>query len=207
MGIRKEQLRKAARHVYGAEGAWVRNLQKRGYLPDSLLEVAGRTVAVRTAPDREFSISRRADGEFATLGKVDEVAVVAPAIDHAETVEVYAFDPALVLEAAKKEAAARKALYPALSDKGPVFLSLEADQPGTLPLANKARWKKVIHLGDIRRDAQTEEASTTASSVRRFRKRVHREWAELLGLAQDEVAVDLHILGPRGKAGRRNKNP
>jgi hypothetical protein len=207
MTIRKALLRSAARRVYEADGAAVRNLQKRGYVPDSLLDVAGRTVAVRTAADREFSVSRRADGEIATLTNADEAAVVAPAIDDSDNVEIYAFDPKVVIEAAKKEITARKALYPTISDKGPIFLSLDAYQSDSVPLASKARWKKVLALREIPRSRLRPEASATGSSVLAFRERVHREWAELLGMPEDEVAVDLHILGRRGKSRSRNKNP
>jgi hypothetical protein len=192
----KAMLRDAVAFIYG-EKSEVVLLSRRGIIPGSLLGAGDRAIAVRVAPDREFSLTRRRDGGVATIPDVQEVAVAAPCRDQSESVEVFAFSPKLIIEEFKRAVTAQRALYPKVS-KGPVFVPLDTPQADGTPLTEKALWREVVPIDRL-------PPHSPDNSLQEFRQRVHREFARLTGLSEAEVEVEFRIVPLHRKIGRRER--
>jgi hypothetical protein len=194
-GLRRADLRDCVSRLYQANGSVVREIRRRGIVPGSLLDVSGRTIAVRTSLDRDFSITRRSDGSPATISSADEVVVITPCPHDPSLLEVYAFDPAVIVERFWQSVAAQKAQYPAIGEKGPVFIGLDGAEEDKERLSTKARWKKLVSA-----EPTPLRSKSAKETLDQFRRRVHREFAHVVGLSENEVAVELRIVPLRPSA-------
>jgi len=165
-----------------------------GIVPGSRLQAGDRKIAVRTSLDREIGLTRDLAGSWTTIPRVDEVIVAVPAAEDPLSAEVMSFLPEVLIEAFDAALAAQEECGAKLSPKAPVFMALDEVERGRLRgvssgLKAKARWIKPIRMASVPlpKDAQRE-------SVRDFKHRVRREFAELVGLDVKEVDVQLMIL-------------
>jgi hypothetical protein len=196
--MRKADLRLLAAEAYRLEGATVVSKKGRGLVPNARLVVtkSGRAivVAVRSSLDRELAVTRHLDGRIAIVPEVDEVAVVCPSLEAEGRFEVLFFDKTIVLAAAERAIAYQQQHHPNVAPKAPVFLPLEAASDSSLPgLATQASRRITMSPSDSDAGGNAQYDDT----IREFRDRVLREFADLLRLSLDEVAVELHILTPR----------
>jgi hypothetical protein len=201
MKLRKQDLREIVRGIYEENGARVDPQPGRGIIPGSRLKVTiggdTRIVAIRTSLDREFSLNRHSDGSLATIPKVDEVAVAVPSRTGPGLVEVFGFDRDVVITAFDHAIAEQKQKYPNVSPKAPVFISLD-DSTAVADFKSKARWTKVVALEGLKH-ATTKGRGENFSE---FRERVRHEFAELYGIAVEDVIVEFRI-SDNSKANRR----
>lgn len=198
MRLKKSGLRQLAVYAYIDDDATVKAIKGPGLVPHARVEVTTsegtKTVAIRSSLDRELAVTRHADGSIGIIPKVDEVAVVCPSLQGGDLVEVLRFDKSVILAAAEEAIARQKQCYPDASPKAPVFIPLDGtpDSPSSR-LAEKAHWRKSFPATLPAR----EKRSSDDESMREFRDRVHREFADLQDLPIEEVAVDFRILTPR----------
>ena len=105
MKFRKEQLRQSARIALAEEGFTdVQITTGPGIITGARLRAMknGKSyrIAVRTSSDREVGLLRRASGRWRTVENVDLVVVSVP-MEDAPAVEVFGFDPGVLIEAFK----------------------------------------------------------------------------------------------------------
>jgi len=119
--------------------------------------------------------------------------------------DVYVFESKVIEAAFEQTVAAQRERYPGISDKAPVFISLDRPLPGSsegsAPFSNQARLKKPAKIKRSWRKGNSQPTSAKGTpqqeSMAQFRERVRFEFAELQGLPVTEVAVEFRILPPR----------
>jgi hypothetical protein len=197
--MRKRDLRRCAQFVLERHGYEVETVTSAGVLPGARLRArmgaAERTIAVRTSLDREVGLTRQPDGTWTTISKVDEVLIVVPANDPPDAAEVFAFAPAVLIEAFNAVLAARTEDKGELACKVPIFVSLDTPVRGTFDpvavgLREKAEWRTVVPLASVREREGTDRGSTMA-----LLERVKREYADLQGVDVGCVSVEFRIKG------------
>ena len=195
--LKKRELRACARKALETRGFLVVE-KTEGGLPGSRLQVfknaKSSKVAVRTSYDREISFSRRPDGRWMTLNKVDEVIVALPSIDQIGAVEVMCFAPEVLIAALENVIAAKKGAADQAASKTPVFLALDLPFKPTTSgtasnLGEKSKWREIVSPVSI------PQRSIEQDSVAEFLERVKREYAELVGLDVTKVSVEFRIQG------------
>jgi hypothetical protein len=199
MKPRKSLLRIAARRALESRGFQVSDILGPGIvLGGRLLAVKGsksRTVAVRTATDRQLGLIRDAVGKWKTIPRMDEVVVVAPAIGNSDFVDVLGFKPKILLERFDEELERLQRCNPRFSAKAPVFLRLDERrrQPQLLlpALKDDARWTLKVPLPH-----SVDLFGVTSAA---FVDRVRAEFAHLHGVTRDEVQVEFRIIRPAPK--------
>jgi hypothetical protein len=146
-------------------------------------------VAVRTSLDREIGLMRDHRGHWRTIPKVAMVVVAVPAVDDPASVEVFGFDPQVLIREFDAALDAQLERYPDLSHKAPIFVSLDkvsgkAKSGVFSGLMTKSQWREMLPLNSV---SPQEEANVG------FIERVKREFAELMGVDVSKVSVDFHL--------------
>jgi hypothetical protein len=151
-----------------------------------------RTFAVRSCLNRKVKGVRHEGGTWKTLPDVDEVVVVAPRRGDPLAIEIFGFDPEVVVKALDRALAdqRRRGLNPK-SDE-PVFVSLDERQPrgsetATPGLKSKARWSKVLPISLA--DAPGPQSKHEIGLLEHLR----REAAAWTNMDVRDVAIDIHL--------------
>jgi hypothetical protein len=196
--MRKRKLRECAARLFRQRGYDVALVGGRGVTPGARLRVVKDDrkqyeVAVRTSTDREIGCTRRLDGEWSTLPKMDEVIVVVPSTDDPALVEVFSFDPQVVVSALNKALDAEKARRPNLSYKVPIFIALDDLRRGpkkemTQGIKHACNWSELASLSE-----EPTAADGRTEPVGQFIERVKREYALLNKVDVSKVRVAFTI--------------
>jgi hypothetical protein len=195
MRMSKEVLRGCARIVLEDDGYQVSLKPGPGIVAGARLSIAKgstiRTVAVRTSVDRDLGLVRRSDGQWRTIMRVGQVIVSTPSSNNPNNLDVFSFDPKLLMEIFDD---AVKAKGDQRSDfRLPVFIALddkESKSGSVLPgLSARAQWRKTITPNEdmLRRTSQSRAGLG-------FIERVKREFAEINGVDVSKVVVDFRIV-------------
>jgi hypothetical protein len=136
---------------------------------------------------------RNPDGSWKTIPNVDEVVAVTPAADELRSVEVFGFDPKVLIKIFDAALAAQLKRYPRLSKEAPIFVSLDEGRRGGTTktisgLKAQAQWSLILSL-----DSTTTGGSSRSEANTGFIERVKREFAELNGVDVSKVSVDFRI--------------
>jgi hypothetical protein len=196
----RPELRRCARLALEQRGLDVRPKRGKGLVPGVRLEVGKsgeerKQVAVRTSRDRKVGLMRFPSGRWRTVTKVQEVVVVAPALNDPTLVEVLGFSPKKLIAAfdalvLKTEGIRRKKHF-----KSPVFIALDPQSDGSdddlrFDLKKRAAdWTVTLPFTP---EGTGVQASTKESG---FIERVRREFAELTGTDVSKVIVNFHVVG------------
>jgi hypothetical protein len=187
MRLRKSVLRECARLALEQRGYRVELMSGPGIVPGARLRaIKGseeRVVAVRVSLDREVGLTRRPDGSWATIPRMDEVVVVVPSNDDSDTAEVLGFAPNVIIAAFDAALAALERANPDFSRKAPIFV--DVDDVG---LKAKAQWQTVLPLASVPRHLPSQTGSAVG-----FIERVRQEFAELHGVDVGNVTVEFRI--------------
>ena len=195
--VTKSQLRGCARTALERRGFAVELILGPGVVPGVRLKATKGpetfTIAVRTSLRRAIGLMRDVDGRWKTIPNVDEVVAVTPAVDDSRSVEVLGFDPNVLIATFDAALAFQLKRYPRLSNKAPIFVSLDKGRRGgaTKSISNlkaQAKWGMVLSL-----DSTTASESVRSDAINGFIERVKREFAELNGVDVSKVSVDFHI--------------
>ena len=197
MRLRKSVLRECARLALEQRGFRVGAVGGPGVVPGSRLRAStqyeSREIAVRSSTDREIGLTRRPDGRWATIPRMDEVIVVAPAAEDPKLAEVLSFAPEIIVEAFDRALEVRQEEKPDLSLKGPIFLPLDIPirRQGheVFPaLKTKAQWQKFVPFAEVPRPRLSPGATAAG-----FIERVKQEFADLHGVDVSKVTVEFRI--------------
>ena len=193
----KSQLRACARTALEQRGFSVELIPGAGVVPGVRLKATKNSntliVAVRTSLRRAIGLMRNPDGGWKTIPNVDEVVAVTPATDDLRCVEVFGFDPKILIKIFDAALAAQLKRYPRLSNEAPIFVSLDEGRRGgtTKTISNlkaQAQWNLIMPL-----DLTTTAGSYRSEANTGFIERVKREFAELNGVDVSKVSVDFRI--------------
>jgi hypothetical protein len=191
--------RRCARLALEQRGLSVRPMRGKGLVPGVRLEVGKsgekrKQIAVRTSRDRKVGLMRFPSGNWRTVPKVQEVVVVAPALNDPKLVEVLGFSPEKLIAAfdalvLKTEGMRRKKHF-----KSPVFIALDPQSDGSegdlrFDLKSLADWSVTLPFMP---EGTGVQASTKESG---FIERVRREFAELTGADVSKVIVNFYVVG------------
>jgi hypothetical protein len=197
MRLRKSVLRECARLALEQRGFRLEAVLGPGVVPGSRLRASTqsgpREIAVRSSTDREIGLVRRPDGRWATIPRMDEVIVVAPAAENPNVAEVLSFAPEIIVRTFDRALAVRQTEKPDLSLKAPIFVALDApirglDQEMFPALKAQAQWQMMIPLAAVPPHRRSPRA-TAAGLLERFKQ----ELADLHGVDVSKVTVEIHI--------------
>jgi hypothetical protein len=153
-----------------------------------------KEVAVRTSLDREVGCTRRPDGNWTTISRVDEIIVAVPSAEEPNFAEIFCFESSVMTKALEAELKHQLRGRPHLSHKAPIFLPLDDRRDGkdrlVAGLKGKAIWHDLVPLASVPppRGAQVE-------STGEFIERVKLEFAQLNKVEPERVSVEFRIVG------------
>jgi hypothetical protein len=192
--LRKAHLRECARKALENRGYSVKDLGGPGVVPGARLRISKGsktyTVAVRTSLERKVGLVRNPDGGWMTVPSVDRVVVVTPAEDP-NCAEVLGFTPAAIIKVFDKVLAARKKQNPDFSSKAPIFVALDPVKRGNKTfrgLKELSAWQRDVPLASV-----PSQPSAKGEPVPAFVDRVKREFAQLIGIKEENVTVEFLI--------------
>jgi hypothetical protein len=193
----KSALRECARLAMQRRGYQVTLVPGAGIVPGARLLASrggeSHVVAVRSSTDREVGLTRRPDGRWATIPRVDQVIIVIPSAAEPDAAEVLSFAPNDLTRVFDAALESRLAEEPGLSPKAPIFLAVDefvtldrpsTDHVGTMQI--KPQWREVISLAEVPKQSP----SSTAAG---FIERVRQEFADLHGVDASKVTVEFRI--------------
>jgi len=197
MRLRKSVLRECARLAVEGRGFKVELISGPGIVPGARLRaIKGseeREIAVRSSLDREVGLTRRPNGGWATIPRMDEVVVAVPVDGQPDSAEVLSFAPDVVIKAFDAALAARLKDKPGFPIKAPLFVALDDRKHGRPPIAeaglkSKAQWQTVVPLAAVPRQRLSPAISPVG-----FIERVKQEFADLHGVDVSKVTVEFRI--------------
>jgi hypothetical protein len=197
MKITKSMLRECARKALEQKGFAVEPVRGSGIVQGARLRAkrAGvtSTVAVRTSLDREVGLTRNADGQWATIPRMDQVLVAVPSQhDEEESAEILSFAPAVLLDAFDTALKARHSNNPDFKLKSPIFITLDdAEQSDAINQAGlKARseWSILVPFTSV-----SSRYSSRKESESEFFERVQHEFADRHGFDPSKVMVQFTV--------------
>jgi hypothetical protein len=156
--ITKEMLRRASFLALTDDGFTVSLVNGPGIVPGAQLKTEKkgeepRTISVRTSLDREVGLLRQRNGKkWRTISRVDEVVVAVPDTEDASKIEVFGFDPDVLIAVFDAAMEGRKQSINA--HKAPLFVPLDRVRKSAagnvIPaLKSKALWRKVVPLEQL----------------------------------------------------------
>ena len=193
--LRKAHLRGCARKALEDLGYSVKDMGGAGVVPGARLRISkgskAETVAVRTSLERKVGFVRNPDGGWMTLPFVDRVVVVTPSAEDPNCAEVLGFTPAAIIKVFDKLLATRKKQNPDFSPKAPIFVALDPSKRGNKTyqgLKKLSAWQRDVPLASV-----PSQPSAKGEPVSAFVDRVKREFAQLIGIKEENVTVEFLI--------------
>lgn len=191
--LRKAHLRECARKALEDDGYSVEDVGGPGVVPGARLRISkgpkAHTVAVRTSLERKIGLVRNANGGWMTVPSVDRVIVVTPSAEDPNCAEVLSFTSDAIIKAFNEVLAERKESKPNFSPKAPIFVALDASRRGKATkrgLKELSKWKREVPLASV-------SGQQSSNEVRMFVDRTKREFAQLIGVAEEDVTVQFLI--------------
>ena len=193
--LRKAHLRECARKALEDRGYSVEDIGGAGVVPGARLRISRgskkNTVAVRISLERKVGFVRNPDGGWKTLPFVDYVVVVTPSAEDPNCAEVLGFTRKAITEVFDGELAARKKRNPDFSPKAPIFVPLDPIKGGKASdrgLKGLKGWQRDVPLASV-----PSQQRAKGEPVSAFVDRVKREFAQLIGIKEENVTVEFLI--------------
>jgi hypothetical protein len=201
--MKKTILRACARAALEQRGYQVRVITRPGVVPGARLNAKKGNedldIAVRTSSKRDVTLLRRPDGKWRTIPGVDEVIVAVPAEDNEESIDVFGFEPELMLELFDRAAEVQRKRNSNVSEELPICVALDEGRSkgfgkSISGLKNNAKWRKAVTINaSILEIAKKLESAKKADGALDFFERVKREFAERNGVDVSKVTVHFAI--------------
>ncbi len=202
--MKKTILRACAQAALRRRGYDVRVIAGPGVVPGARLNAKkGKEdldIAVRTSTKRDVTLLRRADGKWRTIPGVDEVVVAVPAEDTEDLVEVFAFEPEVMLELFDRAVEIQRKRNSNVSEKLPICVALDEGRSrgfgkSIAGLKNKKKWRQpiTINASILEIAKKLESAKKADDGALNFIERVKRDFAERNGVDVSKVSVHFAI--------------
>jgi hypothetical protein len=199
MRIKKEQLRWGARAALAEQGfSQIELAPGPGIVPGARLHAVQEgkqwRIAVRTSSDREVGLLRTPNGNWRTINNVDLVLVAAPT-DDAPAIDVFAFEPNILLQVFETTVLAReennrdKARF-----KIPIFVPLDdvkksKTRDARQGLKARAVWQVQVPIGRLSSRPPTTDEDHRA----RFLENIKRHVADFVGVDVSKIELEIRI--------------
>jgi hypothetical protein len=205
MTLKRSQLRECARLALERRGFSVEPIRGSGILPGARLRAkkgaVTRNIAVRTSLDREVGLTRKSDGDWSTIPRMDEVLVAVPSDDERSSVEILSFAPKVLIRAFDKALKVRQGENPDFKLKSPIFIALDEVVHGGAAseqaLKAMSQWSSLVPLTAVSRPHVSEAVSrphvSENESESEFFDRVRQEFAERHGFDPSKVRVEFSV--------------
>jgi hypothetical protein len=194
--ITQSLLRQCACTALEHRGFAVEPLRGPGIVPGARLRAKRdhirQTVAVRTSLDREVGLTRNADGEWATIPRMDKVLVAVPSRDQDDSAEILSFAPEVLVAAFDIALKIRQTENPDFKRKSPIFIALDEETHASSihndGLKSKAEWSSLVPFTSVPRPQYQRKESESE-----FIERVKQEFADRYGVDPGKITVQFII--------------
>ena len=196
MKLKRSILRECARLALEQRGLTTEPVRGSGILPGARIRAKKGSltlkVAVRTSLAREVGLTRKSDGHWATIPRMDEVLVAVPSANDHGSAEILSFAPKVLMRAFDAALKARQDENPNFKLKSPIFIALDELGSGGDPrepaLKAMSQWSSLVPLTSVSPPhfSQNELESE-------FFDRVRQEFAERHGFDFSKVTVKFSI--------------
>ena len=196
MKLSRSLLRECARLALEQRGFTAEPVRGSGILPGARLRAKKGSltckVAVRTSLEREVGLTRKSDGHWSTIPRMNEVLVAVPSANERGSAEILSFAPDVLIRAFDAALKARQGENPDFKIKSPIFIALDkvghggdASEPA---LKEKSQWTTLVPLTSVSRPHFSQNESESE-----FFDRVRQEFAERHGFDPSKVRVEFSI--------------
>jgi hypothetical protein len=172
----------------------VRTRSGQGLLPGSRL-IAKRDgqeidVAVKASLERSVNFTKQSKSRWRTVGAVDLVVVVVPALD-GQDIEVLVFDARPLIAVFEKAWKALETAGRSLSFEIPIFVPL--DEVSRKNVGHDIANLKALAIWSVNLSAEEARARSSVESAETFYDRIKREIAERNGVDVSKVEFEFRI--------------
>ena len=196
MKLKRSLLRECARLALEQRGFTVEPVRGSGILPGARLRAkkgsVTRKVAVRTSLEREVGLTRKSDGHWSTIPRMDEVLVAVPSVNERGSAEILSFAPKVLIRAFDAALKARQGENPDFKIKSPIFIALDEVVHGgdasEQALKAMSQWSSLVPLTSVSRPHVSQNESESE-----FFDRVRQEFAERHGFDPSKVRVEFSV--------------
>jgi hypothetical protein len=196
MKLKRSALRECARLALEQRGFTVEPVRGSGILPGARLRARKGSlmlkIAVRTSLEREVGLTRKSDGHWSTIPRMDEVLVAVPSANERGSAEILSFAPKVLIRAFDAALKARQGENPDFKIKSPIFIALDdvvhGGDASEAALKAMSQWSALVPLTSVSRPHFSQDESESD-----FFERVKQEFAERHGFDPSKVMVKFSV--------------